>query len=233
MKLASLLTISLCLMSTLPAADTSTLPIFENLKAGKPQTVVVYGTSLTAGGAWVASARKWFDAEYPGLVAFVNSGGSGMNSDWGVQKLQEKVLNHKPDLVFIEFAINDAHEKFKMPVQKGASNLDQIVRGIRESNPQAAIVLQVMNPVWDANERKSSSSRPEYLKYMENYRVYAREKNLPLLDHYVVWEKIQKSEPEKFKKYIPDGTHPTNEASVLVTWATVKDWLEKSRDAAK
>lgn len=228
-----LLAFTLAAATVMQAADPATLPIFENLKAGKPQTVVIYGTSLTEGGSWGKEVKHWFDTQYPGLVTFVNSGGSGMNSDWGVQNLQAKVLSHNPDLVLVEFAINDAHVKFKMPVEKGSANLDKIVRGIQEKNPNAVVVLQIMNPVWDATDRKSASSRPNYDKYLDNYRNYAREKNLMLIDHYAVWEEMKKSDPEKFKKSIPDGTHPTAEAGKTVTWPSIQNWLEKSRGAVK
>ncbi len=41
----------LAFVSTVFAGDRSNL--VSNLKAGKQQTLVVYGTSLTFGGAWV------------------------------------------------------------------------------------------------------------------------------------------------------------------------------------
>jgi hypothetical protein len=65
-------------MMHLTAAD-PVLPItiFTHLRAGQAQTVVTYGTSLTANGPWVTKLAPWFAARYPGLVTVVNSGGSG------------------------------------------------------------------------------------------------------------------------------------------------------------
>lgn len=213
----------------LPAADLPQPHIFRNLADGKKQTVVVYGTSLTAGGAWADATRQWFDAAYPGLVTFINSGGPGQNSDWGLQNLKAKVLDHHPDLVFIEFSYNDAHEKFKMPVEKGAANLDQIVQAILKGNPEATLVLQTMNVGWDTpNANKSLSIRPQLEEFNNNYRAYAAKHSLPLLDHYVAWLKLKESDPATYQKYIPDGTHPGKEGSLAVTWPTIKDWLQKS-----
>ena len=92
---------------------------FNQLRTGNTQKVVVYGTSLTAGGAWVGAMEEWFEKCYPGQVTVINSGGPGENSDWAVAHLSEKVLAHDPSLVFIEFSYNDAHDKFQMPLERG------------------------------------------------------------------------------------------------------------------
>lgn len=213
-----------------PSPDT----VFRALEAGQPRTVVVYGTSLTHGGAWAKAARQWFDQNYPGKVTFINSGGPGENSDWGLKNLKVRVLDHRPDLVFVEFAYNDAHEKFNLPVERGAANLKKIVEGIRAQNPDAVIVLQTMNIGWDApNGNRSLSVRPSLERYNDNYRALAREQGLPLLDHYPNWKKLKETDPKTYQRYVPDGTHPEPEGSLAVTWPTIKTWLETARAAAK
>ena len=206
---------------------------FKNLNAGKKQTLVIYGTSLSAQGAWTGAMKEWFDSKYPGLVTVVNSSGSGKNSSWGVTNLQGKVLNRRPNLVFVEFSYNDAHEKFEMPVEQGAANLTQMVEAIQKRDPNTAVVLQIMNVAWDApNGNQSASHRPQLEMFNRNYRVHAREHSLPLLDHYPNWLKLKESEPEKFHALVPDGSHPSKEGSLAITWPTVKDWLEKTQAAS-
>ncbi|MDB6125273.1 MAG: hypothetical protein JWQ71_4266 [Pedosphaera sp.] len=206
---------------------------FQNLNAGKKQTVLIYGTSLSHGGAWAGAAKEWFDSAYPGLVTFVNSSGPGQNSAWGVANLKTRVLDHHPNLVFVEFSFNDAHEKFKMPVETGAANLDQIVKGLRAQDTNTVIVLQIMNVGWDApNGKKSFSNRLQLEEYNSNYRLYAKENDLPLLDHFPHWLQLKKSHPEQFQTFLPDGTHPNKEGSLAITWPTVKEWLEKTQIAA-
>jgi len=60
--------------------------LVKNLESKKPQIVVVYGTSLTAGGAWVKQLREVFDKSYPDLVNLINSGMSGQWSGVGSGK---------------------------------------------------------------------------------------------------------------------------------------------------
>lgn len=205
-------------------------PVFENLKAGKKQTVVLYGTSLTAEGAWSGALKTWFQTTFPNQVTVINAAGPGQCSDWGLQNLEQKVLKHQPDLVFIEFSYNDAHEKFKMPVPKGRENLDAMVKAIRANKPDTTIVLQIMNVGWDApNGNRSLSVRPQLLAFNENYRTYTKEQNMPLLDHYIAWNKLKESQPEVFHRLVPDGSHPIKEGSLLYTWPLVKSWLETAR----
>lgn len=208
---------------------------FKRLEAGQDQTVVVYGTSLTHGGAWTDATRRWFEHRYPGKVKFINSGGPGENSDWGLRNLRDKVLIWRPGLVFIEFSYNDAHDKFHLPVERGAENLAKMVAAIREQNAATVIVLQTMNVGWDApNGNRSLSVRPGLDRCNDNYRRLAREQGLPLLDHFAAWLKLKESDPDRFQHYIPDGTHPTKEGSLAVTWPTIENWLEDAmRSAAR
>jgi len=60
----------------LPADERSQL--VGNLEAGRSQTIVTYGTSLTAGGAWVSQLQEALNAKYPGLAKVINSGENAM-----------------------------------------------------------------------------------------------------------------------------------------------------------
>lgn len=200
---------------------------FEELKRGGRRTVVFYGTSLTHSGSWTRATQEWFDAKFPGQVSFVNSGGPGQNSDWGLKQVTEKVLAHQPDLVVVEFSYNDAHTKFQMPVERGYQNLEKMVSVIREKNPRCVVVLQVMNPPWDAPGKSSATDRPDLKAFNGNYRRLAGEQKLPLLDHYPEWKKLEQMDVEKFRKFIPDGSHPTGEAGRAVVWPTIQRWLEE------
>ncbi|MDQ3813275.1 MAG: SGNH/GDSL hydrolase family protein [Armatimonadota bacterium] len=207
--------------------------IFKNLKAGKKQTVIVYGTSLTVGGAWAKALKEYFDKHFPDQVKFINSGGSGQSSPWGVANLQSKVLEHQPDLVLIEFSYNDAHLKAGTTLEKAAQNLDTMVQSLRQQNPQMDIVLQTMNVPWDApGDKKPLSNRPRLNDYNDIYRNYAREHDLPLLDHYQNWLKLWQEDPQKYQKWLPDGSHPTTEASLAITWPTIEAMLERARQSA-
>lgn len=227
---------TLCVAFSLLATigwSAETPDVFTELAAGKKQTVVIYGTSLSHGGEWAVATKKWFDAKYPGQVTFVNNSGPGQHSRWGLKNVKTKVTDLKPALVLMEFAFNDSRETYKVSVADGASNLDKIVKEIGKESPGTEVVLQVMNVPWDVpGGNQSDSWRPKLQAYNDNYRKYAADHRLQLIDHYAAWEKLKREAPETYRKYIPDGTHPSAEGSLAVTWPAVKAWLEKRSEAA-
>jgi len=206
--------------------------VFRHLQNGDQQTVVLYGTSLTIGGEWAKAMKAWFDEAYPNQVTFVNSAKGGANSDFGVKKLDERVLAYRPDFVLMEFSYNDAVDNLLTP-EHAWKNLDQMVTRIREQNPSVAIVLQTMNVGWDPPpDHLPFSRRPKLEVFNENYRRYAREQAFPFIDNYPNWLRLKQEEPEKYHAFIPDGTHPTPEGSLAVTWPAVKALLEAARASA-
>lgn len=224
------------LLSTVALSAGEVLPTtcFTNLNAGRSQTIVLYGTSLTHGGAWAVATKTWFSERFAGKATVINSAGPGQNSQWGLANLNERVLAHQPDLVLIEFSYNDAHEKFKLTVEQAAKNLDAIVRGIKTKRPTCDIVLQVMNANWDGNsDKRPMSSRPQLTAFNDNYRAYAKANNLPLIDHFPAWQALKEKDEKRFHTYVPDGTHPTKEGSLAVTWPAVQVLLERAAAAAK
>jgi len=207
--------------------------LVDNLKAGKDQTVVVYGTSLTAGGEWTKALKGWLETVNPqAKVTFVNSGQSGKNSIVGLQKLDAVVIAKKPDTVIIEFAVNDAGrhagKEAAVSQEQCGKNLGEMIDRISKALPGTEIILQTMNPAWDApNGNRSGSIRPELASYYEVYRKVAAERGLMLVDHHRNWVKIREKDGELFKAYVKDGVHPTKEASVKVTFPELKAALEK------
>ncbi len=81
---------------------------FAKLKSGKPVTVAYFGGSITAMEGWRTMTFQWFQKTWP-KTAFtqIDATIGGTGSDLGVFRMQQDVLAHKPDLIFVEFAVND------------------------------------------------------------------------------------------------------------------------------
>src|SRR5688500_1843855 len=85
------------------------------LRAGEPLTVAFVGGSVTNGAAASSEAcsyrrrvSSWLAAQHPsGDVRDVNAALGGTGSVWGAFRAGREVLIHDPDLVFVEFAVND------------------------------------------------------------------------------------------------------------------------------
>ncbi|MFM8333120.1 MAG: SGNH/GDSL hydrolase family protein [Candidatus Methylumidiphilus sp.] len=205
-RIIPLLSVFFCLLlAVAPCPADSRL--IANLALGKPQTVVTYGTSLTAGGAWVDQLSAALQSRYPGLVTVINSAQAGMWSTWGVENLDERVLRKKPDAVLLEFAINDAHLANNVSFEQARRNLEAIVGRIRAANADTEVILMTMNPPAGANLER----RPRIHEYYQIYREVAEEQDALLIDLYPVWLRIQKMDKDLFATYIPDGLHPAQE----------------------
>ena len=200
-----------------PAAFVSALAV------GQHRIIVVYGTSLTADGAWVSQMGSWLTAKYPGLFTVVNSGLSGKNSAEGLARLQTKVLNHNPDTVFIEFAMNDAFLYTDgtppLSVSQARQNLETMIQAIQQQNPQSEIILQTMNMVWNSptGSNQSASLRPNLAAYYQMYREVAAARGLMLIDHQPNWVALQNETASTYQSYVPDGVHPTATGCSKVT----------------
>jgi lysophospholipase L1-like esterase len=181
--------------------------LVTNLEAGKQQTVVTYGTSLTAGGAWVGQLSSELKRHYSALPLVINSGRSSMWSKWGVDNLDTRVISKSPDTVFIEFTINDAFLKYDTSVPQARSNLLNMVDRVLAANKACEIILMVMNPPIGVH----LTSRPNIELYNQMVRDVAAERRLMLIDHYPDWQKILTADPKQFSALVPDGIHPNAE----------------------
>lgn len=191
--------------------------LVANLKAGRHQTVVAYGTSLTSRGAWVDHLRAALDAQYPGLATVVNSGQSAKNSQWGVENLHARVLDHKPDTVFIEFSVNDAYLPYTLSIASAQSNLNFMIDAILQTHGNCEVILMVMNPVIGQHLKQ----RPAIEDYNQMVRRVSIRRQLMLVDHYPKWESLQDTNFVSFARFMPDGIHPSAEGCSNIVTPTV------------
>jgi lysophospholipase L1-like esterase len=210
MKILPAMLATLTLATTLLAEDSSRL--VSNLKAGKKQTVVTYGTSLTAGGAWVKDLDNALQEKYPGLATVINSGQGYKWSTWGVENLDSRVISKKPDTVLIEFAMNDAFLDYNTSIEQARANLNTMIDRILAAKPDTEIILMTMNPPRGIH----LSRRPKVADYYQMYRDVAKERKLMLIDNDANWEPISKDKA-LFLKYVPDMIHPSPEGSTKFT----------------
>jgi acyl-CoA thioesterase I len=90
---------------------------FDKLRARKPVTVAYLGGSVLA-GAGASNPEKsscrvliteWLRDRFPkNEITEINAAVNGTGSLYGALRARRDVIAYKPDLVFIEFAINDA-----------------------------------------------------------------------------------------------------------------------------
>lgn len=117
-----------------PGCDDRALgAVMRKAEANEEVTIVCIGGSITQGtisggdkdnellksgeipakAAYAEIFFKWWQEKFPETsFRFINAGIGGTDSYLGVHRLQEDVLEYQPDLVLVEFSVNDGNDIF-------------------------------------------------------------------------------------------------------------------------
>jgi acyl-CoA thioesterase-1 len=163
----------------------------QKLLAGEKMRIVAFGDSITAGGdasepglifweRWAAALR----GKYPhARIETTNGATGGDTTVQGLQRLQEKVLRQKPDLVLIGFGMNDHNrEGFGVPLDTFAENLRTIIARIRAATGAEIVLCSAFppNPRWHYGSHNMEA-------YADATERVAREEHCAFADVYHLW----------------------------------------------
>ena len=86
------------------------LPNFlEKCEKGGNVTIAYFGGSITEQAGWRVQSLAYLQKQYPqAKLSGINAAIGGTGSMLGVFRVDHDVLAYQPDLVFVEFAVNDA-----------------------------------------------------------------------------------------------------------------------------
>jgi acyl-CoA thioesterase I len=182
-----------------------------DLHNGCDVTIVVYGDSITAGYAvrrgFPSFWKEMLVQKYPGVrIEMINSGVSGDTTIEGLARLDWAVLSYEPDLVTINFGINDC--VFGLVLEEFESNLVEMIRRIR-AGPASEILLLSSQPL----------EMPPYdrlvLDYYQAIERVAKEMDVGFVDVYGAWMDRVKAGTPLSSLIIPGLDHP-NEAGYRI-----------------
>ena len=163
----------------------------QKLEAGEKVHIVAFGDSITAGGdasepglifweRWAAALR----VKYPRTSIEITNGATGGDATvQGLQRLQDKVLQQKPDLVLIGFGMNDHNrEAYGVPLDKFAANLRTLISRIRADTGAEIVLFSAFppNPKWHFGSHNMQA-------YAEATERVAREEHCAFADVYHCW----------------------------------------------
>lgn len=115
--------------------------IFAKLERGEAVTVAYFGGSITAHPGWRVQSFDWLQKQYPkARLTMLNASLGGTGSLVGAFRADTELIAFKPDLVFIEFALNDGGDAGSQP-DEVLRALEGIVRKIWRSKPDADICI--------------------------------------------------------------------------------------------
>ena len=135
--------------------------VMKKIQAGQEVSVAYLGGSITAANGWRPKTTAWLQKTFPNATfKEIAAAIGGTGSDLGVFRLGHDVLQFNPDLLFVEFAVNDG----------GAAPesiwrcMEGIVRQTWKKDPQTDIVFaytihcSMTNDVAQGNCPRSASA---------------------------------------------------------------------------
>lgn len=109
--------------------------VAAKIARGEEVRVAFLGGSITAAAGWRVFILDHVERKYPkSKFVEINASVSGTGSDYGAPRLQRDVLRHGPDLLFVEFAVNDGTGSPRVEAR-----MEGIVRQTWAANPHTDI----------------------------------------------------------------------------------------------
>ncbi|MBC2602738.1 SGNH/GDSL hydrolase family protein [Puniceicoccus vermicola] len=205
----------------------------KRAEAGERLTVTFFGGSLT----WGAQATDPLKTSYRALIGkkmqerypeahftFVDAAIGGTGSQLGAFRLQRDVLAHEPDLVFLDFTVNDGASK--IPEDDRLSSYESIIRRMVSAGiPVVQMLLAVKVDV------EKVTDRPLDALHREIGEAYG----LPVGDAVAVMRAAVNSgevTPEELWDLPYDSTHPGDAGYALyakAAWGAYSSAVEEKR----
>ncbi|MFN0115404.1 MAG: SGNH/GDSL hydrolase family protein [Paracoccaceae bacterium] len=169
--------------------------------------IVTFGTSLTARGTWPDDLGAALSGCLGRPVEVTRVAEPGASSAWGEGRLAE-VIAARPDVLLIEFAINDADLRDGLWLNDSIARHDAILTQITSALPGTSVALMTMNPAFGAR----GWARPRLAAYYRAYDQLAARHKTGVIDLYALW----RARPDP-RQGIADGLHPdATTASALI-----------------
>lgn len=185
--------------------------VFAKARRGEPICIAAIGGSITAGGShtkdadrrYVSQISKWFEETFPqSKIRFVNAGIGATDSNYGALRLKDDVLDNKPDLVVVEYAVNNKDNE-----PRHRESYEGLLRQLLSSSKDLAVIeLFFMH-------KDGGSTQATQVELGKHY-------GLPMISFRDAIFPEFKSGQLKWENFYDDVVHPSNEghdvASVLL-----------------
>ncbi len=168
-------------------------------------------------------------------LTVINAGVRGNTTVAGRARFQSDVMDHNPDLVIVCLGINDStcdvwkeppQDSPRVPLETYLANMAYFCERIQTSG--AACLLMTTQPLSWTPRMKEMYGKPPYdpndpdgfnttlRSYMGALRLFARERDLPLVDLYAVFQECRDSHGGDLCPWFPDGMHPNDAGHALI-----------------
>jgi hypothetical protein len=172
--------------------------VFAKIKSGQPVVVMGIGGSVTEGHSWAAMSAEWLQKQYPGQPISYVDGAYGGTPPWQtVFRMRRDILPHKPDLVFIEYAVNSYQDNERNWLAE-----DGLVRQLLQQPQRPEIVF-----VYVGNDKGARD--------LEKVQPVARHYGFPEVDVRAHLQKKIDAQELTWKDIAGDGIHPNQRGHAI------------------
>lgn len=198
--------------------------IKAKIKAGLPVNIGYFGGSITEGSAasnprensWRALTFKSICERFPdNEFHMISAAIGGTGSDLGMFRVKNDLLSKNPDLVFLEFAVNDSEQ----PYFRAQAYFEGVVRIILKHDPKTDIVIVFTATEHTRNQMKNNIA---YSYYAE--KAVARHYGIECIDvGHTIFDKVEAGEGT-WLDYTADTVHPRDYGHALYCEAVMKEF---------
>ncbi len=193
--------------------------VFKKAQAGEPITVAYLGGSITQGSSagpttcYAFLTTKWLEEKFPeSKITYVNAGIGATGSYIGVFRTDRDVLSQNPDLVFIDFSVNDTVEH----TDRNIASYDGVIRKLWAADCAPAVVTVAMT-MEDGTSFQQYHS--EVCKAYDIPMISYHDAILDAIDHgHIKWTDIS-----------DDNIHPNTVGHSVLT-EIITSYLQKALD---
>jgi len=148
------------------------------------------------------------------VINVITTSIGGEQSEQGAKRFSKEVLNMKPDVLFIDYALNDR--------SIGLERSEKAWRKMIEKTLKANIKLILMTPTPDLKENILDENAP-LAAYAKMIRRLASEYKTGLVDSYALF-KTRAEQGENMKSYMAQNNHP-DELGHMVVATEILTWF--------
>ena len=194
------------------------------LKPG--ERLVFYGDSITEQRIYTRYVMDFFTMRYPGAdISFRNAGWGGDTAPGGLNRLQRDVISLKPNVVTIDFGMNDGGYSAFTP--QGFKNYVNGLKGIADQARAAGIRVAWLtpSPVEKAEIGPAITGYNETLeKYSQGVKEVAIAYGGTFADQFhpfvAAIDKVRAERPTS--RISADAVHPGSPGQAIMAWAILK-----------
>lgn len=235
------------------------LPRFlSKCEKGESLRIAYFGGSITAQAGWRVQSLELLRKLYPqAIFEEIDASIGGTGSHLGVFRLDNDIIQKKPDLVFVEFATNDSFNIGDQASQKiTTQGMEGIVRSLRKALPECEICfVYTLTEPWfkTLQDGKMSPAATAHEGVADRYGIPTIHMGIEIADlekagklaikspremvQQVAGKELDKTSgtqanPEGKIPFSPEGVHPYIDTGHKLYTAAIERSLPKIKEAS-